>query len=495
MKAKRNACRTKKDCSARSRRAFSRRAGFEPLEARQMLSAGNLFAEFVGTLTPSAPVERLDVQIAPEALGLLRDKALLGFEVRGRDGQTFDPTAVQILRPDGSLVKPEFSADNVPGRTDSVVVAELAEGNYTIKVGGALFRAQPVLSGRVPGRRCQRRPSRGPRRPGLHSRQLRRLLGRRPLQPRGRREPRRPDHRHRPVTGPAERERQPRAAADGRRGGPWNAAVPAASGASSGQDARAPAGIVPMRGYDPDAPMRFYESTGGLVQPLSMSSGGHSAVFAVSAGQNDVLDWIYREAGYNNSLSIYRVDNAVGTLYTSEFGCIDPTSLLTNDEHWAAKATAYRNAALLNVLPVFDPGERPNNTEGHIEVTPVIPAGWEYYSVFVQQNGNSYRWFPFDTVNEDAYAHFVAESGSDSTKSWYDDVSPKAISTWKVEDLSPSLANPNNYQNDADYNDLVFVVATAPSTKVRLQDADRVAEGETARFRVVLDAPCLQARR
>jgi hypothetical protein len=126
------------------------------LEKREMLAGGNLFAEFIGLLNQPGDVERIPITIAPEKLGILGDKAYLGFQVHSRSGAGFDPAAAQIRDAGGALVAPQYVAANLAGLSDSVVVVGLGKGNYTLEITGVVnsrsqFQASVYLVGDVTG--------------------------------------------------------------------------------------------------------------------------------------------------------------------------------------------------------------------------------------------------------------------------------------------------------------------------------------------------------
>jgi len=135
-------------------RPFHRRPFFECLERREMLSAGNLLAEFTGFLSQPSSVERIPVTVAPENAGIVGDKVFVAFQAQNHSGN-LDPAAVRILAADGSLVKPEYTLANLPGKTDSVVVVGLVGGDYTMEVAGSAgtgqYKVSVILVGDVDG--------------------------------------------------------------------------------------------------------------------------------------------------------------------------------------------------------------------------------------------------------------------------------------------------------------------------------------------------------
>ena len=67
-------------------------------------------------------------------------KTVLGFQIQRHHGSLLDPAAVQILNASGNPVATRLSSPNLPANAQypinarSLVIAELAVGNYTLKV-------------------------------------------------------------------------------------------------------------------------------------------------------------------------------------------------------------------------------------------------------------------------------------------------------------------------------------------------------------------------
>jgi len=419
----------------RSTRSTMRRSlGFELLEGRQMLSAGNLFAQFVGILTPGESVERLDVSIAPTALQSTSGKAILGFQLQSRTGAGFDPASLQITDAAGKTVAPLYAKADVAGSTDSITLAELRQGDYQIVVMGAVAgRSQFALDVYLVG------DADGDHVVGIDDvNSIRLTYGAKAGSP------------------------LYSLAADANRDGRIDAidlsyavrnvsALPAgprlmqasSSSLAGGGTNDCVAAVVPAGGPAPPPPRRFYESTYGIVQ--CMSAG--AAVLDVRGASALIVSVDYAEAAYNNTGGYYSVDDAYGGI---NLGTVEnPDFVYPGDE-------GYRDAALDRLHFITVPGE------ATLPYEQVVGLGDEedYISSFLMQNGASIEqvrngqghiWFAIDTANADGYAHFLGSSSGDP--GYRDD-----RAQFVVEDLSPTLPNPWGLINDADYNDVVFSV-------------------------------------
>jgi hypothetical protein len=95
-----------RECSTRCQRA----ARLERLEERQLLTGSNLFSQFSGILEPGGTeTQRLDVAVAPEALSMTRDRAILGFRLKGGLAGDFDPSVIDVADADGAPVERLFA--------------------------------------------------------------------------------------------------------------------------------------------------------------------------------------------------------------------------------------------------------------------------------------------------------------------------------------------------------------------------------------------------
>jgi len=313
-------------------RRFHRSPSIERLEDRQLLAGSNLFAQYNGLLDPADDVEHLDLAVAPQELALMRGRAYLGFHLQARDGNRFDPAVVNIYREDGTPVRPTFARSDLHPTTDSYVMAMLEAGNYRVDVGGQVDgRSQFVLDvflvGDVDGNHTVDRHDIAAIRGMYGARQ-----------------------------GSAEYLVSADANLDGRinvydvlltqrnetysRGAapagvaalmahaePISESAPAAE--SEPQDPPAwggvydrAAAVTPQAGYKADAPMQFFESEIGWVQPLSSSVASEGGVHTVPGDPGTtgivVVDWFYREAAYGNDLVLYTVDNDEGDIWIAD---------------------------------------------------------------------------------------------------------------------------------------------------------------------------------
>ncbi len=480
-----------------ARASLGRTCRIELLERREVLSATNVFAQFTGILDPAVnnTVDFLEVSVSATELSMTQERAVIGFRLKAQHDADLNPSVVTIRDQHGAAMAPLYARSNLPGSTESFVLAELASGDYTIEVAGAVgSRSQYILNvflaGDVNGNRHVDQGDLDAIRAAYGAR-----VGssRYNVNADVNRDGRISVHdfaiAERNAAYAVEVRSSLQTAAIGQTSA--NAGSPAlgAYDAGGGPAGRG-AAVVPQAGYNPNAPMRFYESTYGLVQSMPFTAQGHSAVFRASADAPDyVFDWIHREAGYNNSMLAYKVDDAIGSLNTGQaHGTVNPNTLTEDDQ---AQAAAYRDAALANMVTIFAPGERADGTRGHLLKQPIIPAQWEYYSIVVRQNGDSYYWFPFEHVNQDNYAHFqLVTYAADHEEPWYrhiqvdGDQHPNAMLAYKVEDLSPSLPNPRGYINDADFDDVVFQVNPPMVGIVGDLHAIEGAAGDTISFQL-----------
>ncbi|MDZ4820539.1 MAG: hypothetical protein SGJ20_16360, partial [Planctomycetota bacterium] len=102
--------RRQKDQAGKTKRQHPNRkhtCHFETLEERRLLAADFAFSEFLGSLNESNSVERIDITVAPEHLGMEGD-GLIGFELEGRTSSPFDPAAIRIVNSAGKLITPTY---------------------------------------------------------------------------------------------------------------------------------------------------------------------------------------------------------------------------------------------------------------------------------------------------------------------------------------------------------------------------------------------------
>ena len=208
--------------------------------------------------------------------------------------------------------------------------------------------------------------------------------------------------------------------------------------------------------------MRFFESTYGWVQPMPCGDGPQGGVWTVPGDEGMkaavVVDWFYREAGYGNDLVIYTVDDNQGKI-----GSLSP-----DDDGYAA-AAASRKMGVLDA-PNCTCMNVPNHQYDVPEESPMLvklSSGTKFSFYLVQGTYEccdlyAYKWFPFSEANVDGYQHFQEVTTADSEANWYGDWN-QDLFAYKVEDLSndtENYPNPAGFDNDADFNDVVFTVST-----------------------------------
>ena len=109
----------------------------EILEDRTLLSAANVFAAFDGIVQNSSDIEHVNLALTQQNFTLNASHAVqLGFHVGAPTGSTLDPATVVVHNASGAVVTPTYSVANLPGSTDSVVLATLPLGNYTLDLSG-----------------------------------------------------------------------------------------------------------------------------------------------------------------------------------------------------------------------------------------------------------------------------------------------------------------------------------------------------------------------
>lgn len=111
--------------------------GLTPLEERIFLdnSARHVFASFDGELAAGASQE-IAINLRPEDFAPTRiDGTIIGFQLRNPAGSALDPVAVQVRNAGGALISPLLSKSDVGGK-QSLVLAELPNGRYSISVAG-----------------------------------------------------------------------------------------------------------------------------------------------------------------------------------------------------------------------------------------------------------------------------------------------------------------------------------------------------------------------
>jgi hypothetical protein len=132
----------------------------EFLEDRTLLAlAGNVFATFEGLLANPGDSRQIPISLNSTDFQPGGSKPVLGFHVLQSDGSALDPATVQITDASGNPVTPIYTKNNVrTGSTDSLTLAQLAMGNYTLAIGGegssaGGYNVEVYLAGDVDGNR------------------------------------------------------------------------------------------------------------------------------------------------------------------------------------------------------------------------------------------------------------------------------------------------------------------------------------------------------
>jgi len=98
-------------------------ACFEPLEQRQLLAA-NILASADATLSVAGETDHIQLEVAGA-------RAILGLRMAATSG-TLDPDAVAVADLAAHTIAPKMALADTGGATDSLVLAELGAGSYTV---------------------------------------------------------------------------------------------------------------------------------------------------------------------------------------------------------------------------------------------------------------------------------------------------------------------------------------------------------------------------
>lgn len=138
--------RTRRQAIRRTRHGFP-----EELEGRKLLAASNAFAVLTGTVSSGKVTERIPVEIRPQDFQLVQGTTSLAFRLAAEQS-SFDPAPIAILDSNNQPVSVSRSIADISAAKDSLVLAALAPGNYTLLVtsensttGG--FRVEVSLPG------------------------------------------------------------------------------------------------------------------------------------------------------------------------------------------------------------------------------------------------------------------------------------------------------------------------------------------------------------
>ncbi|MDZ4817620.1 MAG: C2 family cysteine protease [Planctomycetota bacterium] len=435
---------------------------FESLEPRQMLAGDSIFSQFQGTLGDGNVYDVIPITVSPEQLSL-NQTAYLSFAVEPAPGSALDPRAITITDSKGRTIAPAVSNDNVLGGRGSLTLAQLSAGEYKLHVvrenaTSGVYRVSVGMVGDVNGSR-QVDQTDGDAIRMTHGA----IFG---------------DDRYSLDTD-LDKDGTISAAdlMHWERGfsGTTPKLGPVQQTVGGPQD-RIPA-LTPQTGHKANAPMQFYESTRGWVQPLETESpeiasgvirmpGDAEAMAATEPDGYTYASWgtsddkevliqfkiVSREASYQNSLYYYKTD-ADGKV-----------------NGFSPGQTGYIGTAYADAVKIFDKSDPAGKT------VDIRIAGGQHIAYFLIQDddheGN--LWFSIADANkDDEYVHFVATISN-------------GVTTYNVEDLSgsSSVANARGYsETTPDFDDLIFstkqlpLVGIAGDTHTVEADATAITNG------------------
>ncbi|MEA1952756.1 MAG: hypothetical protein U9N87_15355, partial [Planctomycetota bacterium] len=112
-----------------------RRAAFENLEGRNLLSAAGVLSQCMGIFNGPSDTDQLDVYIDPGSINSMSGKAMLGLHLKSRGTGDVDPDAVAVRAAD-AVWSLHYQADDVGGTSDSILLSTFAEGEYSLELRG-----------------------------------------------------------------------------------------------------------------------------------------------------------------------------------------------------------------------------------------------------------------------------------------------------------------------------------------------------------------------
>jgi hypothetical protein len=118
-----------------------RRPQFERLERRDMLSVGNPLGEFLSILKPGAEVDRIPVNVSVQNPG---KSVYLGIQTSNQGGD-YDPEPAKLFRDNGTQILSSMAIANLSSSRNSLVIASLQSGDYSIKSTGVFRNASQSL--------------------------------------------------------------------------------------------------------------------------------------------------------------------------------------------------------------------------------------------------------------------------------------------------------------------------------------------------------------
>jgi Bacterial Ig domain len=130
--------------------------GFERLEDRTLPDGSNIFAQFSGILHSPRDVQQIPIALSPSDITLAGTHAVLGFWLKQAPQSTLAPPPVFITTANGTAVTPVFVNPNMAGDTQSLTLASLSYGNYTLTINGdggsvGAFQLDVFLAGDADG--------------------------------------------------------------------------------------------------------------------------------------------------------------------------------------------------------------------------------------------------------------------------------------------------------------------------------------------------------
>jgi RHS repeat-associated protein len=130
--------------------------GIERLEDRLLLDGSNIFAQFSGALRSAGDAQTIPITLKASDFTLATSSTVLSFQLKAAPGSSLDPAAVQIANASGATITPRFTNADFSNNSQSVMLASLPLGNYTLTVRGdrgtsGAFQLNVFLAGDADG--------------------------------------------------------------------------------------------------------------------------------------------------------------------------------------------------------------------------------------------------------------------------------------------------------------------------------------------------------
>ena len=142
----------------RSRRVLG--SLMERLEERILLTsdAKNVFATFDGAISNPNGAKNIAIDLSTAGFTQAQSRFVLGFQLESSGG-SLDPAAIQIKDSLGRTIQPSYTNPDLAQKTQSLTVAQLGLGNYTITAGAergtsGAFHLAVFLAGDATGDRA-----------------------------------------------------------------------------------------------------------------------------------------------------------------------------------------------------------------------------------------------------------------------------------------------------------------------------------------------------